>query len=77
MKVAVETPHQDEIAALLRQSDAVAAALYSRFIAIFRGCWFLLPAVHNYIARMRHRGLASMGKIVLEVVDTTARPQNL
>ncbi len=28
IKVAVESPHQDEIAALLRQSDAVAAALY-------------------------------------------------
>jgi putative acetyltransferase len=28
MQVAVESPHQDDIAALLRQSDAVAAALY-------------------------------------------------
>jgi putative acetyltransferase len=28
MKVAVESSHQSEIAALLRQSDAVAAALY-------------------------------------------------
>jgi putative acetyltransferase len=28
IKVAVESPHQDEVAALLSQSDAVAAALY-------------------------------------------------
>lgn len=28
IKVAVESPHQDDIAALLRQSDAMAAALY-------------------------------------------------
>ena len=59
IKVAVESPHQDEIAALLRQSDAVAAALYpGAFRRAITPASLDTPEISLFVARSAGRAIA-------------------
>lgn len=58
MKVAVESPHQEEIATLLRQSDAVAAALYpGAFRRTITPASLDTPAISLFVARIAGRAI--------------------
>ena len=58
MKVAVESPHQEEIAALLRQSDAVAATLYpGAFRRAITPASLDAPGITLFVARLAGRAI--------------------
>ena len=58
IKVAVESPHQDEIATLLRQSDAVAVALYpGAFRRAITPASLDTPAISLFVARIAGRAI--------------------
>lgn len=58
MKVAVESPHQEEIAALLRQSDAVAAKLYpGAFRRAITPASLDAPGITLFVARLAGRAI--------------------
>jgi putative acetyltransferase len=58
IKVAVESPHQDEIAALLRLSDAVAAALYpGAFRRAITPASLDAPEISLFVARIAGRAI--------------------
>lgn len=58
IKVAVESPHQDEIATLLRQSDAVAAALYpGAFRRAITPASLDTPEISLFVARSAGRAI--------------------
>ena len=76
IKVAVESPQQEDIAALLSQSDAVAAALY---LGIYCGNpirLVLLIEQRNYLAHIAHRDFVRIRLYATEVADKFAQPQN-
>jgi len=52
IKVAVESPHQDEIAALLRQSDAVAALYPGAFRRAITPASLDTPEISLFVARI-------------------------
>ncbi|MCA3287314.1 MAG: GNAT family N-acetyltransferase [Roseomonas sp.] len=58
IKVAVENPHQEEIVALLRQSDAVAAALYpGAFRRAITPASLDAPEISLFVARIAGRAI--------------------
>jgi putative acetyltransferase len=58
IKVAVESPHQDEIATLLRQSDAVAAALYpGAFRRAITPASLDTPEISLFVARIAEHAI--------------------